>query len=221
MMAATREPGIKSVVYTSSSTAALMPQPNKVIKITKETWDEDVIKASETNPDSWNVYGASKTQAEKAIWQSVRETKPPFQVACVLPNANFGTIIKPGGENESSTASFVTNLYNGDTSMIDSVPPQYFVDVRDTARLHVIALIDPTCNGQRIFAFTAPFNRNDLLDILRKLRPDKTFPENWEDMGRDLSEIPNGDAEELLKKHYGRGFIPLEESIEANIATLK
>ena len=220
MLAATKEPGIKSVVYTSSSTAALMPQPNKVIKVTEDTWDEDVIKASETKPDSWNVYGASKTQAEKAIWQTARETSPPFQVACVLPNANLGTIIKPGGEAEASTASWVTGLYSGDTSMMDSVPPQYFVDVRDTARLHVIALIDPACNGQRIFAFAAPFNWNDMLDAFRKLRPDKIFPENREDMGRDLSEVPNEYAEELLKKHYGHGFISFQESIEANIATL-
>ena len=220
MTAATKEPGIKSLVYTSSSTAALMPQPNKVIKMTKETWDDDAVKAAETNPDAWNVYGASKTEAERAIWKAVNETKPPFQVACVLPNANFGPIIKPGGEHEASTASWLIRLYNGDTSVFEGLPPQYFVDVRDNARLHVIALIDPDCNGQRLFAFTAPFNWNDVLAVFRKLRPSKSFPEDREDLGRDLSEIPNEDAEALLKKHYGRGFFSLEESVEANIATL-
>ena len=220
LTAATKEPSIKAFVYTSSSTAALMPQPNKVIKVTKDTWDEDVIAKSKSAPDSWNVYGASKTEAEKAIWKAVKETNPPFQVACVLPNANFGPILKPGGEESASTASWVVKLFKGDTSVRD-VPPQWFVDVRDTARLHVIALIDPKANGERLFAFSAPFNWNDLLDIFRKQNPGKSFPENQEGEATDLSEIPTEEASDFLKKHYGKGFVGLEESLEANTATLK
>lgn len=133
---------------------------------------------------------------------------------------NMGPIIKPGGEKEASTASMVANLFNGDKSTLD-FPPQYFVDVRDDARLHVAALIDPSCNGRRIFAFAAPFNWNDVLAIFRKQNPGKTFPEDVEGMGRDLSQIPTEFAEELLKKHYGKGWTSLEESLEANTATLK
>ena len=222
MEAATKEPRIKSLVYTSSSTAALMPQPNKVIKVTKDTWDDDAVNiANGANPDRWNIYGASKTEAERAIWKLVKETNPPFQVACILPNANFGPIIKPGSELSASTASWVVKLFNGDDSIFDSAPPQYFVDVRDNARLHVVALIDPECNGQRIFSFTAPFNWNDLLAIFRKQNPNRSFLEDREGLGRDLSQIPNEDAEALLKKHYGKGFTSLEESVEANTATLK
>lgn len=85
MTAATKEPGIKSVVYCSSSTAALLPKPNEVIKVEKGTWNEETVRiASEPNPDAFSVYGASKTQAEKAIWETVKQTKPPFQVAAVL-----------------------------------------------------------------------------------------------------------------------------------------
>ena len=102
---------------------------------------------------------------------------------------------------------------------MSGLTPQYFVDVRDTARLHVIALIDPECNGERIFAFAAPFNPNDVLAILRKRFPSKSFLADAE-LGRDLSQIPNEDAEALLKKHYGKGWTTLEETIEANVATL-
>lgn len=57
------EPGIKSLVYTSSSTAALMPQPDKVIRVTKDTWNDDSVRiANGPNPDAWNIYGASKTR---------------------------------------------------------------------------------------------------------------------------------------------------------------
>ena len=39
-------------------------------------------------------------------------------------------------------------------------------------------------------------------------------------VGRDLSEVPNQEAEELLRKHYGHGWTSLEESVKANVATL-
>ena len=141
-------------------------------------------------------------------------------MAAVLPNANFGPILKPGGENEASTASWVTRLFQGKTDAYD-IPPQYFVDVRDTARLHVIGLIDPSCNGERIFAFAQPYNWGDVLAIFRQENPGKTFPEAPENEGRDLSQIPSEDAEALLRKHYGKGWTNLEESIAATTATLR
>ena len=123
MTSATKEPGIKSVVLTSSSTAALLPQPNKVINVTKETWDQMAVdEANKPNPDAFVVYGASKTEAERAVWKAVKETNPPFQVCAVLPNMNIGPIIKPGGESSSSTASMIINLFNGDKSVLDFPP---------------------------------------------------------------------------------------------------
>lgn len=55
MSAASNEPGIKSLVYTSSSTAALIPQPDKVIKIAKDTWDDSAVEEAKTKPNPWNV----------------------------------------------------------------------------------------------------------------------------------------------------------------------
>ncbi|KAK5170972.1 uncharacterized protein LTR77_004116 [Saxophila tyrrhenica] len=221
LTAATKEPKMKSFVYTSSSTAALMPQPDKEIHVTKDTWNDQVVHDAQTAPNPWNVYGASKTEAERAIWKAVKETSPPFQVAAVLPNANLGPILQPGAENSSSTASWPLQLWNGDTSVTTSVPPQYFVDVRDTARLHVIAMIDPACNGERIFAFAAPFTWNDILAVLRKQNPGREFPADMEGGGRDMSVVPNGEAEALLRKHYGKGWTGLEEVVEANTATVR
>ena len=133
------------------------------------------------------------------MWNSVKETKPAFQVATVLPNANIGPIIKPDGEDSSSTSSWVLRLFHGDADSFDDFPPQWHVDVRDNARLHVIALTDPECNGKRLFAFAEPFNRTDVLNVFRKLFPEKRFPDD-KPVGKDLSQIPNEDAEALLKK---------------------
>lgn len=60
-----------------------------------------------------------------------------------------------------------------------------------------------------------------MLAILRKQNPEKTFPADVEGLGRDLSQIPNEAAELLLRKHYGKGWTSLADSVEANTATLK
>ena len=77
-------------------------------------------------------------------------------------------------------------------------------------------MVDPECNGKRLFAFAEPFNANRLLSVLRKLYPDKSFVDDSNDLRKDLSKVPNEKAEELLKKHYGHGFTSLEDSIRAN-----
>ena len=85
LTSATKESRVKSVVYTSSSTAALMPQPNKEIKVLENTWNDETVETvrNSSDPDGFMVYGASKTEAEKAIWQAINETRPPFQMAAV------------------------------------------------------------------------------------------------------------------------------------------
>ena len=99
---------------------------------------------------------------------------------------------------------------------------EYFVDVRDNARLHVAALTDADIHNERIFAFAEPFNWNDILRILRKLRPNHEFPPDSENDERDLSVVAShARAEEILLKNFGqKGFTPLEETLEANIAHL-
>ena len=74
--------------------------------------------------------------------------------------------------------------------------PQWMVDVKDTARLHVAALIDPEVENEHILAFAYPYNYNDILKCLLKLYPDKKFPNNIENDSRDLSKVDNRRGEE-------------------------
>lgn len=97
---------------------------------------------------------------------------------------------------------------------------ELFVDVRDTARLHVAALTQPDVQNERIFAFSKPFNWNDILALLRELRPDHIFPEDIEGLGRDMSTVST-EREELLLKRMGRkGFVGLRECLEDSVAAL-
>jgi nucleoside-diphosphate-sugar epimerase len=230
--AASTEPKVKSVVYTSSSTAALMPISNEKIIVTKDTWNNAAVERVRTSasPHAYgkseillrrpklisnppDVYAASKTEAERAFWAAIKSTNPPFQASAVLPSVNYGTRYRETG---NSTADWVIGTYTGKNEFL-SLPPQYFVNVSDDAKLHVAALIDPACNGERIFAFTAPQSYNHLLAVFRKLEPGRDFGEDADD-GEDITEVPNKEAEELLRKHYGHGFVGLEETVKQCIA---
>lgn len=249
---------VKSFVYTSSSTAAFsQAEPNKKIIVTKDTWNDESVEQAwqdDPKPDGFIVYSASKTEGEKAVWKFVEEKKPALQVACVVPNANFGEIFRK--EMPGSTAAWITTLFKGGPvaeDLIKSAPPrkscffkslitksfctiyvlyhtrgghkltsqpylEWFVNTKDTARLHVAALTDPSQNKQRIFAFAAPFNWNDIFAVFRKCYPNQKVMDDVPDLGRDLSVVPNEDAEELLRKHFGRpGFTSLEETVKENL----
>ncbi|KAJ6454090.1 NAD-P-binding protein [Mycena vitilis] len=217
LKSAAKEPGVKSVVYTSSSSAVLLPPVGKKVVVTEETWNDAVVEEARTNPQAggFALYAASKTEAEKAVWKFAEDTKPHFQVSAVLPNMALGPILHPDGEG-SSTAGWLAKFIRGTDEAILAFPPQWYINVVDAARLHVAALIDPSCNGKRYFAFAAPFNWNDVLAILRKQNPGRKFMEDIPDLGRDLSEIPNQGAEALLNKHYQTGFTSFEETIKEN-----
>ena len=98
---------------------------------------------------------------------------------------------------------------------------EWFIDVQDTARLHVAALIDADIVNERIFGFAQAYNWNDILAIIRKLRPDHKVPADLSDSSKDLSKpLPRVRAEEILKKHFGKGFTGLEESVKLNLEGL-
>lgn len=98
--------------------------------------------------------------------------------------------------------------------------PEWFVNVEDCTRLHVVALVNPDVNGERIFAFATPFNWTDIVKILRKLRPNiDLIPDPPPNEGRDLSDvILSRRAEQLLRDFLGRsGWVSLEDSIADGI----
>ena len=221
--AASKQSSVKRFVYTSSSTAISQPKPNVAFTISTGDWNNEDVEAAWKPPPyeqerKWAVYGASKTQAEQKMWDFVKDHKPGFVLNSVLPDTNFGEILSH--KEPASTAGKVKDMFNGDVTGLMYLPPQWMVNVKDTARLHVAGLVDPEVENERILAFAYPFNCNDILACLRKLFPDKRFPEDIEDNSRDLSQVDNSRGAELLKKFGRPGWTGLEETIRENIEDL-
>lgn len=107
-------------------------------------------------------------------------------------------------------------VYNGKIDdSLKAFPPQYFVDVQDTGRLHVAAITNPEIQNERIFAFAEPFIWNDVVRDFRKLRPEHQLPENFvDDNVWDRSKVQKERGAEILKTFGRPGWTGLEESLK-------
>lgn len=89
------------------------------------------------------------------------------------------------------------------------------------ARLHVIGLLHPRVQSERLFGFAEPFNWHDIVNTLRKIQPhNKLIPDPPENEGRALSHIvPAARAEQLIQEFFHRrGWTSLEDSLREGIS---
>lgn len=224
LTAAAKESSVKRVVITSSSTAATDPKPNVDFTVDENSWNEEAVERAWAPPPyegsqrKLDVYSAQKTQSEQAAWKWMKENKPKFVLTAVLPNCNQGKVLSPEHQGVPSTVSWAKAVWNSfkgpGEKDLEHNPPQYYVNVQDTARIHVAALLYSDIESERLFAWAAPFNWNDMLEIFRKLYPDKDFMDDIPNLGKDLSKVANKKAEDLLKRFGKDGWTSLEQSIK-------
>lgn len=93
--AAMKEPSVQQFVYTSSIAAMISPQLGDTTRLTADTWNDEAVQqawapAPYEPSRAWPVYAASKTQAEKAVWEFVNEKHPRFKVNAVVPATVLG-----------------------------------------------------------------------------------------------------------------------------------
>lgn len=97
------------------------------------------------------------------------------------------------------------------------IDAEHYVDVRDTGRLHVAALTNPSVKSERIFAAAAPFTWAAIFSVLRKAYPDAKVPDDIPNEVEDTARFKTwGRSVELLKALGQDGYISLEESVKDN-----
>ncbi|KAF2475134.1 NAD dependent epimerase/dehydratase family protein [Lindgomyces ingoldianus] len=220
--AAAKEPSVKSVVYTSSQAACIHLEPGKPYSITPETYNEGCLNAAWTWEDKDDKsmtrmlvnYECAKTASEKNSFEWVEKNKPHFTFNSVVPNVNFGTMVSLENTGFPSSSSLLKMIWEGNTMPAFMIPPEWYVDVEDTALLHIAALTQPDVQNERVLAFGGRFNYNEILDLFRKLVPDRAFLKDIDEPPSDQGTVDNSRGTELLKR-LGKpgGFSTLEEAI--------
>lgn len=139
---AAKNAGVTRVILTSSS-AAIAGGP---LRPGKTEFDE----ADWTDPHApgTSAYTQSKTLAERAAWDFVRDQAPQMQLTTINPVFVVGP---PLDMHFGTSVSVIERLLNARDPML----PNFgfaMVDVRDVALAHVLALTTPGTAGKRYIA---------------------------------------------------------------------
>jgi nucleoside-diphosphate-sugar epimerase len=156
VLRASLDAGVKRVVMTSSVAAVRHGRPPSASAPYDESdWtDPEDVKRT--------PYVRSKTIAERAAWDHVREVGAVDRLTTVNPGAIIGPVLS---SDRSYSLQVIERLLNGMPAM-----PRLgfvFVDVRDVADLQIRAMTDPAAGGERFLAVDRFLWMQDVGQILR------------------------------------------------------
>lgn len=147
--------GVKRVVLTSS-VAAIRLDKGARGNLNEGHW---------TDPDARGLtpYVRSKTIAERAAWDLVRDRREVGRLSVVNPGAIIGPVLNG---DLSYSLQAITRLLGG----MVGVPQLGFnlVDVRDVADLEITAMTSPAASGERFIAATQFLWMAEIGEVLRR-----------------------------------------------------
>lgn len=222
LQTAANEKSVKRFVFTSSNRAALNPIPGKELSVHRHLWNESAIAGAWRPPPYeadriWDVYAALKAQVEQEVWRFAKEEKPQFVVNTILPDFVVGPIFHP--KQPGSTGKWVMDFWRdpGHFEPLKNFIPQWFVDVEDTALLHIAALTQEDVKNERLWGFADTFNFNSWVGVFRKVDPERKWPEDDPEQGHDLTKIDTSREVDLLKRFGQDGWTSFFESVKRNV----
>lgn len=205
---------VKRVVVTSSyaSVADASKEIDKNAIITEDSWNEISWEDAKLNPV--NGYRGSKTYAEKAAWDFVKQNKPNWAISFVNPSFVFGPQAFDANvkDNLNTSSEIINNILK---LKPDSPIPPFkggWVDVRDVAKAHLVAFEKEETKNQRLLLNTSRFTSQTIVDILNanfKLDIPKGEPGSDKEVIAGLATVDNSKTKQLL----GFELIDLKTSI--------
>ena len=162
---AAKKSGVKRVVLTSSM-VSMLENADRSIDIDYNSW---------TNVKAKNIsaYAKSKTLAERSAWDFIKKQNKenPLQLSVVNPGPVFGPTLS--GNLEGASMGMFRNMILGKMPMVPKSSIN-MSDVRDVAKIHVLALENKNANGKRFIVTTEkPYAFQELAQILKSNGFDK------------------------------------------------
>ncbi|KAF8874571.1 NAD-P-binding protein [Gymnopilus junonius] len=172
---------VKRIIITSSVAAIYNPVTEHTGTVTfdETSWgDENVEVVKEKGRDAGPIakYSASKTLAEKAAWDFYKKHKNEIKwdMLALHPPFVFGPTLQKVKKPDDMNASMKNFFWDMITKeMPDDVLQDTFsfVDVRDVADAHVLALKIAKAAGERIVIANKSSTWQGLRDLIQKLQP--------------------------------------------------
>lgn len=192
VLKASLDTGVDRIVVTSSVAAVTGGLGPSRSPLTEEDWSD---------PDNLEMtpYARSKTIAERAAWDFMRERNATEKLTTVNPGAIIGPALS---DDLSFSLQAVERLLRG----MPGVPRIgfSFVDVRDVADLEIRAMTDPKGGGERFIAVESFRWMEEVAGVLR------------DRLGEAAAKVPNRRVPNLLV----RGMAIFDPSIRSIVGQL-
>lgn len=181
-------PQVTRVVYTSSDAAARFDLDSPETTIDENVWSP--LTYEESKNDKVQAYLASKPIAERYAWNFIKNNRVNFEMVSVLPSNTLG----PQAFDE-----FVVKTLNTSCQAIDEVvnlnPDSQdmnhryggWIDVRDAATAHIVALEKKEAVDHRLVLVSSVFTSQTVYDIVNEVYPKQNFYKGTP--GTDVEEI--------------------------------
>jgi len=215
---------VKRVVVTSSAAAILEPHDPGYI-YTEKDWNEFSLKEVEEKQEKAagiHQYRTSKTLAERSAWDFVKEKGVKWDLVTILPPFVFGPLLQETPTKDSlnfSTELIYQAVVNPKTGADLYSYAGNWVDVRDIALAHVLALQKEAAGGERIIVTAGHFAWQDMYDQLSSLpNPLPDAPKGTPSEKRDPALVYSS---ELCGKLLGIKFRTLGESAHDTIVSAR
>ena len=158
VLKAARDAGVKRVVLTSSFTAIIYGRGTRATPFTESDWTD------ETNRADSSPYDRSKTIAERAAWAWHGVEGGALELVAINPSYVIGPIVS---SELPASLNVVKKLLDGS---VPGLPGFGFplVDVRDIARLHILAMTASSAASQRFIGSGDFFWMKDIASILKQ-----------------------------------------------------
>jgi len=159
VLRASLDAGVQRVVMTSS-VAAVRNDRGGALQGARELTEEDW---SDPTDPHMSPYAQSKNLAERAAWELVAERGAQERLTTIQPGAIIGPLL---GADRSYSLQAIERLLDGKMPGLPRLGFS-FIDVRDVAALHVMAMTAPQAAGERLIAASDFLWFADVAEILR------------------------------------------------------
>lgn len=151
---------VKRVILTSSI-AAITDEPDSSKVFTEKEWN--IMSSLDRNP-----YHYSKTVAELAAWDFVMKKRPTFDLVAINPVMVIGPSLTPSlNTSNQIIRDIMIGIYPGIMDLNWG-----FVDVRDVARAHILAMETDTASGRHLCSAEA-LHMREVVALLKSSGFDK------------------------------------------------
>ncbi len=158
VLKAARDAGVKRVVMTSSIAAIAYGRPMRAEPFTERDWTDA------TNPKDTTAYERSKTIAERAAWTLQKTEGGALELVTINPALVLGPVL---GADYSPSLEAIRKLLDRSVPALPNIGFS-IVDVRDVARLHLLAMTAPHVNGERFIASAGFYWMKDIARMLKQ-----------------------------------------------------